>query len=328
VPNILLVKTSSLGDVVHNLPVVSDIGCAFDGAVVDWAVERSFAAIPSLHPRVRKVIPCELRRWRRSWFTAQTRREWRTFLAQLRAEPYDAIIDTQGLLKSAVVARAARGPRFGLDWQSSREPLRPFYDRTFAVPWGSHAVERNRQMCGLALGYAPAGAPEYGIRCEPACAAWLPPRPFLVLLHATSHPRKLWDEESWIVLGRQALAAGVGLVLPWGSESERRRSIGLANGLPRAVVPSRLELDQLASVLAAAAAVVGVDTGLTHLAAALGVPTVGIYGATDPRATGVYSAGPALNLGARDGFPTAAEVWEALTRLGAVVPRASGRISA
>lgn len=325
---ILLVKTSSLGDVVHNLPAVSDIERAFEGVTVDWAVERAFAAIPALHPCVRKAIPCELRRWRRSWYTTQTRDEWRAFLTQLRAERYDAIIDTQGLLKSAIVARAACGVRYGLDWQSSREPLGPFYDRTYSVSWNLHAVERNRRLCALALGYDPTGPAEYGIHAEPSDGAWLPPRPFLVLLHATSHPHKLWEEDAWTALGRQALASGFGLVLPWGSDSERSRSTRLAERLPSAVVPGRLELSELAKVLAAAAGVLGVDTGLTHLAAALGIPTVGIYGATDPQATGVYTAGPALNLGVRGRFPTPEEVWDGLAHLGVVVPGASARLHA
>jgi heptosyltransferase-1 len=326
VPNILVIKTSSLGDVVHNLPAITDIARACDGAHIDWVVERAFAAIPRLHPGVRRVIPCELRRWRRAWRTTQARREWRTFLSELRVERYDAIIDTQGLLKSAILARAARGPRYGLDWRSSREPLRLFYDQTFSVPWGQHAVERNRRLCALALDYPLTGAPEYGIRCDHSRAAWLPPRPYLVLLHATSHPRKLWDDESWIEVGREARAAGFGLLLPWGAESERQRAMRLAQLLPGAVVPERLDLTELAGVLAASAGVLGVDTGLTHLAAALGVPTVGIYGATDPHATGVYSSGPALNLGASDRFPTAADASAALRRLGVVADRATTRL--
>jgi heptosyltransferase-1 len=150
------------------------------------------------------------------------------------------------------------------------------------------------------------------------------------LLHATSHPRKLWWEESWVELGRQAHAAGFVLVLPWGVESERERSVRLAHRLPRAaaVVPPRLELSELARVLAASAGVLGVDTGLTHLAAALGVPTVGLYGATDPRSTGVYNSGPALNLGSRARFPTSTEVWEALCHLGVASSRTSTRLGA
>ena len=171
---ILLVKTSSLGDVIHNLPVVSDILQAYPEAVIDWVVEKSFASIPAMHPGVRRVIGCELRKWRRSWLTRDTRRAWRAFLTELRAERYDVVIDTQGLLKSAVVARAAQGRRVGLDWQSSREPLRPFYDEVHRIPWALHAVERNRRLAALALGYVTNAKLEYGIRADKSSAAWLP----------------------------------------------------------------------------------------------------------------------------------------------------------
>ena len=327
---ILLVKTSSLGDVVHNFPAVSDIARRFPGACIDWVVEEAYASLVASHRAVRRPIPVAVRRWRRKVLGSGTWREVAEWRRVVGAERYDAIIDTQGLLKSAIIARAAHGTRYGLDWRSSREPLRSFYDRTFSVSWDLHAVERNRRLCALALGYEPTGAPAYGIRCEPSRAAWLPQRPFLVVLHATSHPRKLWWEEAWIELGREAHAAGFALVLPWGAESERERSVRLAHRLPRgaAVVPARLGLGELAGILAAAAGVLGVDTGLTHLAAALGVPTVGIYGATDPQATGLYTPGPALNLGSRTGFPRAEEVWEALCRLGVASLRASTRLGA
>lgn len=315
---IVLVKTSSLGDVIHNLPVVSDIRRAFPTARIDWVVERSFASIPALHPGVLRVIACELRRWRRSWSSRATRTDWGVFVARLRSDRYDAIVDTQGLLKSAIIARLARGHRYGLDWQSSREPLRLFYDKTFNVPWDQHAVARNRKLAALALGYAPQGEPDYGIGCVPSHAPWLPPKPYAVLLHATSHPRKLWPEESWIDLGTRLSVQGCGLVLPWGSEAERARAQRLAARLPSARVAPAMGLAELAAVLAGAAAALGVDTGLTHLAAALGVPVVGIYGATDPKATGICAATPAANLGAKGRFPDVDEVFEAMETLGAL----------
>ena len=191
-----------------------------------------------------------------------------------------------------------------------------------------HAVERNRQLCGLALGYVVSGEPDYGIRCARSAAAWLPAAPFVVLLHATSHSYKLWPEASWIELGVRLAARGFGTVLPWGSAAERQRATQLAGQISTAIVPERLGLKDLASVLTASAGAIGVDTGLTHLAAALGIPTVGIYGATDPQATGVYTAGPALNLGARGRFPTPEEVWDGLAHLGVVVPGASARLHA
>jgi len=313
---LLVIKTSSLGDVVHCLPAVTDMRAALPAATIDWVVEESFAAIPRLHPGVNRVIVCALRRWRRAPLAAGTRSEWRAFRASIDAERYDAVIDAQGLFKSAFLARLARGPRLGLDLASAREPVGLFYDRTFGVPRALHAVERNRRLCAQALGYAPAGDPDCGIRVPAGAAEGSTHAPYAVLLHATSHPRKLWPEDEWIALGRRLEARGYVSVLLWGSDAEHRRAERLAAGIPGARVAPKLALEDAAAVIGRARAVIGVDTGLAHLAAALGVPTVGIYGATDPAKTGLRAAGGTVNLGGPGGFPRVAEVESALARLG------------
>jgi heptosyltransferase-1 len=315
VPLVLLVKTSSLGDIVHNLPVASDIRRVFHDVRIDWVAERAFAAVPALHSGVRNVIGCELRRWRRSLFSERTRVQWRAFARELSSTCYDAVIDTQGLLKSAIIARLANGTRYGLDWRSSREPLRLFYDKTFEVGWNMHAVERNRRLAGFALGYDVHGEPDYGIRCSPANAPWLPPSPYVVLLHGASHARKRWPEIDWVTLGSHIQGAGFSLVLPWGSEAELACARSLAVRLEAAHVAPALELSELAAVLAGAAAAIGVDTGLSHLAAALGVPVVGIYGPTDPARTGLLAATPAISMGGLGRFPTAESVVSAFDAL-------------
>ena len=308
---ILLVKTSSLGDVVHNLPVVTDIRVRFPEARIDWVVEESFAAIPRCHPGVREIIPVAVRRWRRSWWRRETRVAIGNVRARLAAQPYDAVIDTQGLLKSAWLAHAARGRRHGLDWASSREPLAWFYDRTHAVPWTLHAVERNRELAAQALGYARDGAAEYGVHgVQPQAAT-----PYVVLLHATSAKRKLWPEAAWIALAQALAARGLESVLPWGNAEERARSERLAQAMARARVPDRMTLEAVAGLLGGARLVVGLDTGLTHFAGALGVPTVGIYVATDPAATGLYACPRGRNLGTIGRAPAVDEVVSAATAL-------------
>ena len=312
---ILLVKTSSLGDVVHNLPVVSDIRDGIPGAAIDWVVEEAFAAIPRLHAGVNRVIPVAIRRWRREMLRASTRSECGAFLRQLREREYEEIVDTQGLLKSALVTRAARGPGFGLDWKSSREPLRLFYQRTFSVPWGQHAVARNRSLAAQSLGYASTTPASYGIRAPRRAFAWLPADRYAVLLHATSAAPKLWPESRWRDVANHLLSNNIISVLPWGNADERARSERLAQSMSNAVIAPALVLDDMAALLAQAQVVVGVDTGLTHLAAALNVPAVGIYSATDAAATGIYACPRAVNVGGIGLSPTVQQVISAIEQV-------------
>ncbi len=316
--HVLLIKTSSLGDVLHNLPVATDIRRHMPETRIDWVVEESFAALPALHPAVQRIIPIAVRRWRKSWWRSHN--EIKAVCSRLHAQHYDLALDTQGLLKSALIARCAHAVRHGYDWNSAREPLASlFYDRKFAVPRNLHAVERNRRLAGLALGYVPEGAPDYGIRTPQLELPWLPDTPYVVLLHATSRADKLWAEQNWIALGSHLHRAGLRAILPWGSEQEKIRGERLRLSIPDAICAPRLNLDEAAALLGRAHAVVGVDTGLSHLAAALDVPTVGIYTATDPGLTGLYAGSRAVNLGGKDASPTVDAVIEKLSKLGAHV---------
>jgi heptosyltransferase-1 len=268
-----------------------------------------------LHAGVAQVIPVAIRRWRRSPLSGQTRGECCNFLQRIRHQAYDAIIDTQGLLKSALVTCVARGVKHGLDWKSSREPLRLFYDRTYAVPWGQHAVTRNRSLAAQALGYAVISPADYGIGCPTKGFPWLPGGRYAVLLHATSADAKLWSESLWAELSKYLFLNNIVCVLPWGNAVERDRSERLAAAMQQAIVPPALALHDAARLIAGAHTVVGVDTGLTHLAAALGVPTVGVYGATDPAATGIHAGPHAVNLGGIGAPPSVQDVIAALERL-------------
>jgi heptosyltransferase-1 len=309
---ILLVKTSSLGDVVHNLPVATDIRQHFPDAHIDWAVEESFVEIPRLHPAVADVVPVAPRRWRKSLLERATRQEIARIRARLAGGDYDFVIDTQGLLKSALIACLAPGRRVGLDWISSREPLRPFYHCTYRVPWGQHAVQRNRQLAGFALGYQPAQLADFGIRAPvldpPDWATPLRGRGYAMLLHATSAGAKLWPEHQWVKLADHLHHRGLVGVLPWGADAERTRSERIASTAKAGLVPPRLSLTAAAWLLGNAQIVFGVDTGLSHLAAALGTPTVGIYCATNPAATGLFGAPRTRNVGTAGKPPSVGEV--------------------
>lgn len=298
---ILFVKTSSLGDVVHNCPAVSDVARALPGAAIDWVVEEGFAGIAAMHPAVRRVIPVAVRRWRRGLWQRSVWSEIGAWRRELRRERYDAVIDTQSLFKSALITSSALGKRHGMDRASAREVLAPmFYDVRHSVPRGMHAVERNRLLAAKALGYTSDTSPDYGLRVPGAAKS-----SYAVLLTMTSRADKLWPDEHWIELAR---AMRMPAMLPWGSDAERERAQRIAKEIGGTMIPRRLGMDELASLFVGANAVIGLDTGLTHFAAALGVPTVGIYCGSDPALTGIYGAPRAKNVGGPGRVPGVSEV--------------------
>jgi heptosyltransferase-1 len=315
---ILFVKTSSLGDVVHNCPAVSDIARCVPDAAIDWVVEDAFAEVAALHAGVRRVIPVSIRRWRSELFTSSTWSEFFAFRERLRADRYDAVIDSQGLVKSALVAAMAHGRKHGYDRASAREAFAArFYDSPHAVPPGEHAVERNRLLAAAALGYELPQDCDYGLRAdgEPPIRVHTP---YAMLLTMTSRDNKLWAEENWRSLGQWLQARGLHCLLPWGDEEERRRCARIATAIPRAVVPQRMPLAALARLARGASCVIGVDTGLAHLAAALGVPVVGLYSGSDPALTGLHGNGRVRNLGAAGRPPEVSAAQDALAALGVV----------
>ena len=311
-PRVLFVKLSSLGDVVHNFPAVSDLVAHLPGAHVAWAVEEAYAGLVRLHPSVAEAIPVGLRRWKRAWLHPSSWLQMRAVKRAMGRGHWDYVIDTQGLVKSATVARWARGPRFGGDRSSAREALAARgYDVRLRVPRALHAVERNRLLTAQVFGYGIESPARYGIAAPDLELPWLGARPYAVLLHAASHERKRWPEGRWIELGRRLEAHGLACVLPGGTDAEREAARILASEIPQAIAAPALSLPEAAALLARAVAVCGVDTGLTHLAAALGTPTVGLYVATRPELTGLH-APRAINLTGDERGPGVDAVMEAL----------------
>ena len=281
----LIVKTSSLGDVIHALPAVTDALRARPGLRFDWLVEKAFVEVPGWHPAVDAVIPVALRRWRRAPLAAWRSGEWRRLRRRLAATHYDVVLDAQGLIKSAGLGCLARGRRVGLDRASAREPLASWlYQARVAVPPAQHAVARLRALFAAALDYRlPAAPPAYGITLPAAVL----PRRRVLLLHGTTWPTKLYPKSFWRALTQLAAATGFGVDVPWGDAGERARAERLVHGLADAVVMPRLSLGEMAQHMMRVSGVIAVDTGLSHLAAALARPQVVLYGPTDTRLTGV-----------------------------------------
>jgi heptosyltransferase-1 len=268
---LLLVKTSSLGDVLHALPALTEARARVPALECHWVVEESYAAIPAWHPAVTRVIPVALRRWRRAPLAAFRSGQVPDFLRQLRAQRYDCVLDAQGLLKTAPVTLLARGPRVGFDRRSAREGLAAFvYDRAVPVDRRQHAVQRLRALFGGALGYRPGpDQPAYGID-RTRLPASVADGDYLVFLHGSTWPSKLWPDAHWRALIEIAGRAGRRVLLPWGDAVERARAERLAGGHAHARVLAPLHLPELAATLAGAQGVIGVDSGPTHLATALG----------------------------------------------------------
>ncbi|CAG4901437.1 lipopolysaccharide heptosyltransferase I [Paraburkholderia saeva] len=329
VQKILIVRVSSLGDVVHNMPVIADILRRHPAAQIDWLVEESFIELVQLVHGVRRAIPFSLRRWRKRLFSLDNWREIGAFRRALAAEKYDLVIDCQGLIKTAWVASWARGPLTGLanrtDGAGFEWPVRFFYDRRVPIAPRTHVVERTRQLVAAALG-EPAPQPtddiDFGIDTRQAALALSAlglnlPVPYVVFVHATSRADKQWPDAAWIELGQALVRRGVSLVLPWGSDSERETSERLAREFgAAAVVPPKLSLPAVVGLIDGAAATVGVDTGLVHIAAALKRPTVELYNFATAWRTGGYWSPNVVNLGTAGQPPTLQQVKAALAGFG------------
>jgi heptosyltransferase-1 len=288
---VLIVKTSSMGDVLHTLPSLTDAVQAIPGIRFDWVVEEGFTQIPGWHPAVDRVIPVAIRRWRKNWFGSETRQQRCDFKREVQSTTYDVIIDAQGLIKSAaLITRVAKGEKHGQDCKSAREPFASwFFNQRHEIDKKQHAVERTRELFAKSLGYEkPATQGDYAIAARflshlPADAGQ-----YLVFLHATTRADKHWPEEKWRELIGMLSTADLRVKLPWGAEHEYQRALRLAEGFPYVEVLPKLSLEKVAEVLAGAKAVISVDTGLSHLTAALDRPNITLYGPTDPGLIGGY----------------------------------------
>ena len=316
---ILIVKTSSMGDVVHALPLAVDIADALPGAQIDWLCEEAFAAIPAMNRHVGVVHRVALRRWRKRPFDPAVWREVRIAKSALRDAHYDLVLDVQGLAKSAWLARWTSAPVTGFDSSTAREGIAAhFYQRRFEVPRSLHAIDRCRRLGAAALGYAITGAPRFGIAPSVESAP-NNDKAIAVLLINASRATKLWHDDRWLAVERWLADQGIASVLFCGSAEERLRTESLAAHMQRAEVSPPAALGAIASTLATASIVIGLDTGLTHLAAALGRPTVGIFCDYDPALVGLTGDADAgnsvISVGSATAAPSASDVIDAAARV-------------
>ena len=288
---VLVIKTSSLGDIIHTLPALTDAQTALGDIQFDWLVEESFAEIPAWHPAVRNIIPVAIRRWRKGIVKTVFNGEFKRFKQQLQAQYYDVVIDAQGLLKSAALTYLAQGNSYGLDKLSAREPLAArFYQYPQNIARDQHAVERVRQLFAQSLGYDHHALPvNYNLNISTQAAEGNSRS--ILFLHGTTWESKHWPEQYWLELAHQLSAQGYKILLPWGNDKEYQRALTIqqqCNDKQQISVLDKMNLNQLAKKIAASDAVIAVDTGLAHLAAALDKPTIALYGPTSPGLTGTY----------------------------------------
>lgn len=281
---VLIIKMSSMGDIIHTLPAVTDATQAIPNIQFDWVVEEAFTEIPKWHKQVQQVIPIALRRWRKNIWQAAHSGEIKQFCKQLHAQQYDIVLDAQGSIKSAITARLSRGCRLGMDKHSVRESLAYLaYQQTYSVPWQQHAINRLRQLFAKALKYSlPETLPDYGINKENLSQTKTElPNDYLIFIPNTSCSNKHWPNHFWSLLIKEMTHLGAKVFIPWGNEKEKKNANQLIHKNPLAQVLPHLSLNELAAVLANAKAVVAVDTGLSHLSAALEIPTIVLYGPTN-----------------------------------------------
>lgn len=328
---ILIVKLSSLGDVVHAMPVIHDMRAAQPGIVIDWLIEPAFAPLIRRVNGIAEVIECPLRRWRKAWWTTEVREEWRAFRARLKRDRYDAVIDLQGLTKSALLARMARGPSYGLanrtDGSGHEWTSRWLVDHAVTVPQRLHALDRARVLVAQVLGITVQGPPQFGLNAAGAPATGPTQPRLMVFVHGSSRDDKLWPESDWIALGRRLLASGWQIALPQVGALELARAERIAAALgPACSVWPATGLDALVDRFSAAQGVIGVDSGLSHIAVALDRPHVQIYNfptawRTGPQPAHGHQHQVSVEAAAGSATPTLDAVWQAWQTLWAAAPR-------
>ncbi|MFZ6846951.1 lipopolysaccharide heptosyltransferase I [Undibacterium sp. RuRC25W] len=320
---ILLIRVSSLGDVLHNMPVVDDLRRHFNDAQIDWVVEEGYVNLVRLHPGVRHIIPFALRRWRKSLLSANTQREMKQFYQQVRAEEYDLVIETQGLFKTGIIMGMARlvsgGNKVGLangtEGSGYEGISRIFHDQSVPVDRHTHAVLRGRLVAAAAGGYVVDSPARFGLLAPEGHPAWLPAHPYAVFFHGTAGATKKWARTHWVAIAAELQQHNLPVLLPWGNAAEKAEAEAMALDMPNASILPALSMQEATILAQSAALAIGVDTGLTHIAAAYETPTIEIYCASPKWKTEGNWSDKIINLGDQGTPPTVDEVIGAIKQL-------------
>jgi len=307
---ILLIRVSSLGDVLHNMPIVDDLHRHFNNAQIDWVVEEAYVNLVRLHPGVQHIIPFALRRWRKSLGTAATRQEMRQFYQALRKEKYDLVLDTQGLFKTGMIMGMTRlapgGKKVGLangtEGSGYEGISRLFHHQSVPVDRHTHAVLRGRLVAAAAAGYTVNTPASFGLEPAQGTPAWLPAEPYVVFFHGTAGAAKKWARAHWVEIAEELRRYALPILLPWGNATEKAEAEAMATQMPNARVLPALSMQEATLLAQSAALAIGVDTGLTHIAAAYETPTIEIYCASPKWKTEGNWSDKIINLGDQ-GFP-------------------------
>jgi heptosyltransferase-1 len=281
---VLIIKLTSMGDLMHAFPALTDAVKHIPGISFDWVVDESFAEVPQWHPAVKRVITTAHRRWKKSIVHTYKNGEFGQFREALNRDDYDVVVDLQSNLKSAFVSWLRRGPIHGYDKNTCREkPAHWSYATQYTIPLRQHAIERQRQLFAKIFGYEyMSTSPQYGVDLS-ACS--LPddmlPEKYVVFVHNASWPTKLWPIDYWQALMKKVSATGYSVLLPCGSSAEYERAQHIASGCPNAVALPKMSLNHMAGILSHAQAAVCSDTGLAHMAAVTSTPAITLYAVTD-----------------------------------------------
>ena len=286
---VLIIKLSSMGDLMHALPALTDAVNNVPGISFDWVVDENFAEVPKWHPAVEKLIVSAHRRWKKNLRAAWTNGEFKGFYKRLNHRDYDLVIDLQSNLKSALVSLLRRSPVSGYDHQSCREkPAHLSYKHQYSIPVNQHAIARQRQLFARIFGYQePNTAPEYNVNFTQFASPDIKPKnKYVVFVHNASWETKLWSVNYWQNASQRAADLGYTVVLPSGNDKEFKRAQKIAEGCSAAVALSKTNLDDIAAIISGATAMLCSDTGLAHLAAMAATPAITLYAVTDTNLIG------------------------------------------